>query len=168
VVSCYESICRVHIKPTLGRAKLQTLTSDHLRALYRDKPDAALAPRTVNYMHVTLHKALNGAVSDGLVPKNVASAVKSPRPKKPEIHPLAREQARILLEAARREDDRFEALYVVALHCVRAATRTQMGGRESGRRDARREAHALGDAHGLQVRASQKRQRRSVKLSGGP
>ena len=33
MVSCYESICRVHIKPTLGMAKLQTPTSDHLRAL---------------------------------------------------------------------------------------------------------------------------------------
>ena len=112
----YESICRVHIKPTLGREKLRTLTSNHLRALYRDKLDAGLAPRTVNYIHVTLHKALNDAVSDGLVPKNVASAVKSPRPEKPEIHPLTREQARILLEAASKEDDRFEALYVVALH----------------------------------------------------
>jgi integrase len=113
----YESICRVHIKPTLGRAKLRTLTSNHLRALYRDKLDAGLAPRTVNYIHVTLHKALNDAVSDGLVPKNVASAVKSPRPDKPEIHPLTREQARMLLEAASKEDDRFEALYGVALHC---------------------------------------------------
>ena len=121
MVSCYESICRVHIKPTLGRAKQQTLTSDHLRALYRDKLDAGLAPRTVNYVYVTLHKALNDAVSDGLVPKNVASAVKSPKPEMPEIYPLAREQARILLETARREDDRFEALYVVALHFVRAS-----------------------------------------------
>jgi Phage integrase, N-terminal SAM-like domain len=42
----YESICRVHIKPTLGTAKLRTLTSNHLRALYRDKLDAGLAPRT--------------------------------------------------------------------------------------------------------------------------
>jgi integrase len=33
VVSCYESICRVHIKPTHGRAKLQTPNSDQLRAL---------------------------------------------------------------------------------------------------------------------------------------
>jgi integrase len=76
-----------------------------------------LAPRTVNYIHVTLNKALKDAVSDGLIPKNAASAVKSPRPEKPEIHPLTREQARILWEAASKEDDRFEALYVVALHC---------------------------------------------------
>jgi len=42
-----------------------------------------------------------------------------------------------------------------------------MGGRESGRWDARREAHALGDAHGLQVRASQKRQRALCKALRG-
>lgn len=53
----------------------------------------------------------------GLCRRTSASAVKSPRPEKPEIHPLTREQARILLEGASKEDDRFEALYVVALHC---------------------------------------------------
>jgi integrase len=113
----YESIVRVHINPALGAAKLQALIPNHLRALYRDKLDAGLAPRTVNYIHVTLHKALKDAVSDGLVPKNVAAGVKSPRPGKPEIHPLTREQARTLLDAASNEGDRFEALYTVALHC---------------------------------------------------
>jgi len=87
----------------------------HLRALYREKLDAGLTPRTVNYSHVTLHKALKDAVSDGLILKNVAAAVKSPRPEKPEIHPLTREQALALLDAA--HGDRFEALYVVAIHC---------------------------------------------------
>src|SRR5215210_5295055 len=53
-------------------------------------------------------------LSDGLVPRNAAS-VKAPRPEKPEIHPLTREQARMFLDAAR--SDRFEALYVVAIHC---------------------------------------------------
>jgi integrase len=112
----YESIVRVHIKPALGAAKLQALTPNHLRALYRDKLDAGLAPRTVNYIHVTLHKALKDTVSDGLVPNYVA-AVKSPRPEKPEIHPLSRVQARRLLDAASKQGDRFEALYIVAMHC---------------------------------------------------
>jgi integrase len=111
----YESIVRVHIKPALGKAKLRALTPNHLRALYRNKLDAGLAPRTVNYIHVTLHKALKDAVSDGLIPKNVATAVKSPKPEKPEIHPLTRAQALMLLDAA--GGDRFEALYVVAIHC---------------------------------------------------
>ena len=113
----YESIVRVHLKPALGRAKLRGLTPNHLRALYRDKLDSGLSPRTVNYIHVTLHKALKDATSDGLVPKNVAAAVKSSRPEKPEIHPLTREQARVLLDLASRDGNRFEALYVVAIHC---------------------------------------------------
>jgi integrase len=62
-------------------------------------------------------KTLKDALSDGVIAKNVAAAVKSPRPDKPEIHPLTSEQARILLDAASKEGDRFEALYVVALHC---------------------------------------------------
>jgi integrase len=110
----YESIVRVHIKPAFGRVKLKALTSNHVRAFYREKLDAGLAPRTVNYIHTTLHKALKDAVSDGLVPRN-AAAVKAPRPKKPEIHPLSPKQARALITASR--EDRFHALYVVALHC---------------------------------------------------
>jgi hypothetical protein len=43
----------------------------------------------------TLHKALKYALSDGLIPKN-AAAVKSPRPEKPEIHPLSPEQGTVI------------------------------------------------------------------------
>jgi integrase len=109
----YEQIVRVHLKPAFGRMKLKNLTTTHARALYREKLDAGLAPRTVNYIHTTLSKALKDAVADGLIPRNVTEGVKAPRPKKKEINPLTAEQARCLLEAAR--DERFEALYVVAL-----------------------------------------------------
>jgi integrase len=112
----YESIVRVHIKPVFGRIKLKSLTPNHVRTLYRKKLDSGLAPRTVNYVHTTLHKALKDAVSDGLVPRNAAS-VKAPRPDKPEIRPLSPDQARKLIAAAREAGDRFEALYVLALHC---------------------------------------------------
>jgi integrase len=112
----YESIVRVHIKPALGRVKLGALTPNYVRRLYRQKLDSGLAPRTVNYIHTTLHKALKDAVSDALIPRNAAS-VKAPRPEKPEIHPLAPDQARKLIATAREAGDRFEALYVLALHC---------------------------------------------------
>ena len=45
----YESIVRVHIKPSLGRIKLKSLTPTHVRSLYREKLDAGLAARTVQY-----------------------------------------------------------------------------------------------------------------------
>ncbi len=70
----------------------------------------------MNYIHVTPHKALSQAVSDGLIPRNVAS-VTAHRPEKPEIKPLLPDQARKLIAAAREIEDRFEALYVLALHC---------------------------------------------------
>jgi len=60
----YEQIVRVHLKPTLGSAKLKTLSPTHVRSLYREKLDAGLAPRTVQYLHTTLHKALKDAVAD--------------------------------------------------------------------------------------------------------
>src|SRR5215204_1486830 len=44
----YESITRVHIKPAIGRLKLKALTPAHARALYRQKLDSGLSPRTVN------------------------------------------------------------------------------------------------------------------------
>ena len=87
----YEQIARVHIKPALGRIKLKALTPAHVRGLYREKLDAGLAPRTVQYVHVTLHKALKQAVADGLIPRNAAEAVKAPRPAKKEIQPLSNE-----------------------------------------------------------------------------
>ena len=111
----YESIVRVHIKPSIGRMKLKALTPAHARTLYRQKLDAGLSPRTVNYIHVTLHKALSQAMSDGLVPRNAAQ-VKAPRPAKPEIKPLSPDQARKLIETAYSTDNRYAALYVLALH----------------------------------------------------
>jgi len=111
----YEQIVRVHLKPALGRVKLKNIAPTHARALYREKLDGGLAPRTVNYIHTTLSKALNDAVSDGLIPRNVTRSVKAPKPAKEEIRPLSHEQTKAFLEVAR--GDRFEAAYVVALHC---------------------------------------------------
>jgi integrase len=110
----HESIIRTHLVPTLGRIKLKTLTPTHVRGLHREKLDAHLAPATVRKIHSTLHKALSQAVRDGLIPRN-AAAVKAPRPAPKEMHPLAPNEARRLLETASAVGDRFEALYVLAI-----------------------------------------------------
>jgi integrase len=110
----YESIVRVHLKPSLGMVKLKSLTPAHVRGLYREKLEGGLSPRTVQYIHVTLHKALKAAVADGLIPRNVTEAVKAPQVRREEMQPLSPEQAKTLFEAAR--GDRLEALYVLAVH----------------------------------------------------
>jgi len=110
----YEQIVRNHAKPALGRLRLQTLTPAHVCGLYREKLDSGLSPSTVQYIHVTLNKALKQAVADGLIPRNVCEAVKPPRPQKREIAPLSPDQARRFLEAC--QGERLEALFVLAVH----------------------------------------------------
>jgi len=99
----------------LGRVKLNNLNPLHLQSLYRERLDSGLSPRTVQYVHVVMHRALKQAVRWGLVPLNVSEAVDPPRMHRKEMHPLSPIQARTFLEAAR--EDHLEALYVVALHC---------------------------------------------------
>jgi integrase len=109
----YEQIVRLHVCPVLGKLRLKDLTPTHVRGLYREKLDAGLSPRTVQYVHVTLHKALKQAVMDGLIPRNAIEAVKPPQVRREEMRPLAPEQVKVLLQATR--DERLEALYVLAV-----------------------------------------------------
>jgi integrase len=111
----YEQIARLHIKPALGKLRLKALTPTHVRSLYREKLDTGLATRTVQYIHTTLHKALKDAVADALVPRNVTEGIKAPRPKRKEVNALSADQVQMFLSMAR--GDRFEALYIVAVHC---------------------------------------------------
>jgi integrase len=74
----YEQISRVHIRPVLGNLKLENVTAAQVRDLYRQKLDSGPSPRTVQYIHVTLHKALKQAVSHGLLLRNAKEAVKPP------------------------------------------------------------------------------------------
>ncbi len=110
----YERLIRLHLVPTLGRLKLKNLTTTHVRGLYREKLDHGLSPTSVQRVHALLHKALQQAVNDGLVPRNVTEAVRAPKQSRKEIPTLTREQARAFLEVAK--GDRLETLYVLAIH----------------------------------------------------
>ena len=102
--------CRFPAEKTLtARA---TSTRAHLKTLYASKTD--LSPTTIRHLHAAIHKALDEAVADNLIARNVATNIKLPKMRKKEIHPLNPDQAKAFLEAAR--GDRYEALYVLAIH----------------------------------------------------
>jgi len=113
----YSYITRVHVGPAIGHVKLRLLTPARVRSFYAYKSRTPLSNGTVNKMHVVLRKALAQAVSDGLIPRNATDGVKPPRVSAPggEICPLDPEESAAFLDAARGE--RFEALYLIALHC---------------------------------------------------
>jgi integrase len=85
----YESVCRVHIIPYIGKKKLTGLTEMDVQSLYRERLDAGCSTRTVQYVHVTLHKALKQAVRWRLVSRNVAEAAIPPKVQKNEIGVLS-------------------------------------------------------------------------------
>ena len=96
----YEQLCQCHISPALGGIKLVALSPAHVDAFYRGKLDTDLSPRTVQYTHDTLRKALNQAVKWGLIPRNICAAVDAPKPARRDIRPLSPAQARKLLSEA--------------------------------------------------------------------
>ncbi|MHB1415581.1 MAG: site-specific integrase, partial [Chloroflexota bacterium] len=97
----YECLLRIHIIPALGKCKLGDLRPQHLQSLYSRKLKEGLAPRTVQLLHIVLHRALKQALLWGLVPRNVADAVEPPRPQRSELVVWTPEQTRAFLEAAR-------------------------------------------------------------------
>jgi integrase len=112
----YAGIVNNHLKPAIGHKKLRDLTRAEVRRLYGEK-GKTLAPRSVDYVHVTLQKALSQAVRDDLISRNVATGERprSSRQQDPEkARALSPAQVRALLDAA--SGERNEALYVVALH----------------------------------------------------
>jgi integrase len=114
--STYESyawLIRTYVLPALGSIKLKALTPAHVQAFYRAKLDAGLSPRTVQYTHAVLHRALKQALRWNLVPRNVTEAVDPPRLVKKEVQHLTLKQATEFLKIV--SEDRFEALYVLAI-----------------------------------------------------
>jgi integrase len=109
----YAYIARLHIIPELGRVRLKALKSRDVRRLYREKLEAGLSPRTVQIIHTVLRKALQQAVRDDVLPRNVCDAVTAPRQTKKEMQPLTPEQAKRLLENV--HEDRLRALYILAV-----------------------------------------------------
>ncbi len=111
----HEEITRLHLKPTIGSAKLDKLNALQVQSLYRLKIDSGLSPRTVQIIHATLYKALKQAVRWSLVSRNVCDAVTPPRVPKSEIKPLDARQAKKLLDTARDTQPGLYALYVLAV-----------------------------------------------------
>ncbi|MEU8825890.1 tyrosine-type recombinase/integrase [Streptomyces sp. NPDC048636] len=135
----YESVVRVHLTPGLGRKKIRTLRAAEVRVWLRrvatecqcckngwdETRDKAvccaageccgsyLSRRMVQSIHAVLRNALQNAVREELIVRNVAQLVQVPTPSYGTGKGLSVAEARLLLKES--QDDRLHALYVVAL-----------------------------------------------------
>lgn len=109
----YEMRTRNHFIPTFGKVALEKLTAQHVQAFVADRLADGLSPRYVRTLLTTFRQALNRAVRWGLVQRNVASLVDTPKVERKEERILAPDDARRFLESAK--EDRLESLYWVLL-----------------------------------------------------
>jgi integrase len=111
-VQSYQQLTRDYLIPHLGSYQLDELERKHVQAMINTIARER-APRTVRNVRAVLRRALNVAMRDGLVNRNVANLVDLPRAAKPKIRTLTAEEARRLLAAI--EQHRLRALYWTAL-----------------------------------------------------
>lgn len=138
----YEGVVRLHLIPHLGKKRLRKLSAQDIRAFMsrvrqecqcckhgwdasRADPQCCALPirqccqsrlsaRMVQSIHAVLRNALECAVREEVIPRNVARLVKMPVPTYKVNRGLTSPQAQALLRAA--APQRFGALYVLALY----------------------------------------------------
>jgi integrase len=135
----YTPITRIYIVPALGKKPLSRLTPADIRKFLADFKGGCLcctrrvdhkrqqdkrvccavgkccqrrpSARTVQYAHAVLRSALQNAVREELLARNVARLVETPTVPHKEVQPMTAEEARTLLRTAR--DHRLYALWLL-------------------------------------------------------
>jgi integrase len=108
----YEGHVRMHLA-SIHQVPLVRLAPNDVRGLIRRLVSEGLSSTTVRYSVTVLRMALKQAVSDGLVPRNVAAVVQSPKVVRQGTASLSVVEARRLVKAA--AGDRLGALWLVAM-----------------------------------------------------
>ena len=100
----YAYITKKYLIPALGGIKLWNLKPQHLQRLYADKMQQGLSPRSVQLMHITLHKALKNAIKTGLISRNPIDLVDPPKVERHEMKTMTEEDIGRFLDEARKGD----------------------------------------------------------------
>jgi|LSQX01.2.fsa_nt_gb integrase len=116
----YETIIEAHIKPDLGNIPLAKLQPQMLQSFYNKKLESGrrdgkggLSTRMARYFHAIIRQALEQAVREGLLPRNVADATSPPALRKKQMQPLTEDELLKFFEAAK-EDRLFPAFVLAA------------------------------------------------------
>ena len=97
----YDQLLRSQIAPRIGHIALQNLNGIRLSEWHGELLTAGLAAQTIKSAHNLVNKALKEAVRDGVVARNVAANIPSPRLPERDVTILQKEQVPIVMDALR-------------------------------------------------------------------
>lgn len=109
----YTHMAEHHILPALGALKLKDLRPDIIQRFYNTKLGQGTGERTIQLIHVVLHRSLEQAVNLGTLPRNPTEAVMRPEYSHAEMKILDESQVSQLMISL--QGDRHEALLQLAL-----------------------------------------------------
>lgn len=114
-VSHDEENLRLYVRPYLGKYRLDQITPVHVQEMLRRLVDRGLAPKTIRNARTTLSTALKHAVQpERLITFNPVLGTRAPRLRKKSTKAWTAMETVKFLKAA--EDDRYEALYYLAIY----------------------------------------------------
>ena len=117
----YEGIVKNHLIPKLGGQQVSKIRPLALQKLYRtlmedgsrrDKKEGGLSPRSVQYIHVTLHQAFRQAVAWQMIATNPAEAVDTPKQEQKQMKVWDTEQVKLFLNGI--EKPKWKAIFYLA------------------------------------------------------
>lgn len=139
----YDMFVRLYIVPELGKKRLDKLAVRDVRTWFNelrelcqccaqgkderrtkgerkccaigDCCEQLASERTVRDAWTVLRAALNNAVREELIPRNVAALMRVPKPRRRKVKPWSVDEARKFLESARKRRDPLYAAYVLIL-----------------------------------------------------
>lgn len=97
----YEVNLIRHIYPYIGNIPVQKLTPLQVQNVYSELKEKGLSPRSIQYVHTTLHEALQYAYKMQMVPRNPVEFVSPPKQVKYKADIYSEEEVIKLLEAAK-------------------------------------------------------------------
>lgn len=110
----YECIIRIHINPNIGNIRLRELRPEHLQKLYNQKFAEGKSDSKIRHIHNIMHAALDQAMKNGLIARNVSEATTLPKRKETrEIKVLTHEEEKRFIEAL--EGERLRAAFIIAI-----------------------------------------------------
>lgn len=109
----YNSYINRHIKEYFGDAKLQSVTPDSLQKFINSKinggrldgKEGGISPKTIINIKNMLHAALDQAVANGHIQKNITEHIRTPKQSKKEMRVLTDDEFFILIKEASKERD---------------------------------------------------------------
>lgn len=97
----YETFIRLYLAPGLGKKRLEKLTTADVRAFLNAQRDDGVSAHKMQAMHAILRNALQNAMREDLVARNVAALVRIPQAGPREFRPWSVDEAVTFLDSAR-------------------------------------------------------------------